>query len=299
MSKQYGTPGPRLLYPSVSTSQSLAACHPMAQLLFDRLMAQADDQGRLIGDPKVVRALCMPLIPMATPRKVATWLAQLAHEGMVKRYESGGRALLQLVNWWTSQGSMKRSYPSRWAPPPGWKDRIRGVDPLANLGDKVPPDPPESGEEVPPHADATEPNPTEPDQTDPFPTIGVRTSRPSDFEVAGAPDENARPTSRDQVLLLWATRHGWPAGPWPADRQDDRVQLSSRWHRYSLAFWKSAIDAVPIGATIRWLITPPAPGVVCRLEEWHVDWVRKQMASVPAPPGPSRVGEVLARMAQP
>lgn len=128
MPRRFGTAGPRAIYPSSCISPSLAACDPMAQLLFDRMLTQADDQGRLVGDPRVVKTLCMPLIDAATPRSIEKWLGQLAKEGMVTRYKAGGVALVQFVNWWDHQAGMKKSFPSRYPAPEGWTDRIRGLD---------------------------------------------------------------------------------------------------------------------------------------------------------------------------
>lgn len=125
MPKQYGTPGPRLIYPSAATSQSLASCSVEAQLLFDRLLCQADDQGRLPGTVSVVRGLCVPLIERITSPMVARALASLEAGGMIIRYVAEGRDLIQVANWWEYQGNPRRIYPSRWPPPDGWQDRIR------------------------------------------------------------------------------------------------------------------------------------------------------------------------------
>lgn len=127
MPRRYGTAGPRAIYPSSCISPSLAACDPLAQLLFDRMLTQADDQGRLVGDPRVVKTLCMPLIDAATPRAIEKWLGQLAAQGMVTRYKAAGVALVQFVNWWDHQAGMKKSFPSRYPAPDGWTDRIRGL----------------------------------------------------------------------------------------------------------------------------------------------------------------------------
>jgi hypothetical protein len=125
MPKKFGTPGPRLLMPTVCTSVPLASCCLEAQLLFDRLIAQADDQGRMQGEPRVVAALCMPLIRSATERRVAHWLAEIAAAGLIARYESEGRQLIQLLGWWENQGAPRRAYPSRYPAPDGWEDNVR------------------------------------------------------------------------------------------------------------------------------------------------------------------------------
>lgn len=127
MPKQWGTPGPRMMYPAVCTSPALGQCSVEAQLLFDRLIAQADDQGRLIGDPRVVAGLCMPLVVRATPQTVRRWIDELVKAELVLRYASPVGPLLQLLGWWDHQGGMRRAYPSRWVCPDGWVDRVYGL----------------------------------------------------------------------------------------------------------------------------------------------------------------------------
>jgi hypothetical protein len=140
MPKKYGTPGPRLIMPTVCTSVPLAGCCVEAQLLFDRLIAQADDQGRLQGEPRVVAALCMPLVRAATERAVGRWLAELAETGLVARYEVGAVRLIQLRGWWDNQGSPRRAYPSRYPAPDGWADRVRIDGEPPRIADDAPPD---------------------------------------------------------------------------------------------------------------------------------------------------------------
>ena len=126
MPKSYGTPGTRAISPDCCTSQSLAACSLGAQLLFDRLMVQADDQGRLQADPMVVKAACFPLAPDATPRRIATWMGELVAQKMVEHYKSGTVFVAQLLGWWKFQSGMRRAYPSRWDAPKGWIDKVYG-----------------------------------------------------------------------------------------------------------------------------------------------------------------------------
>lgn len=116
----------RAIYGSAATSLSLARCSLEAQLLFDRLITAADDQGRLQGDPLLVKAACMPLIDRASVAKVDRWLDELYRQGMVIRYEAQGQPLVQIVKWWDYQDWMRHSYASRWAPPNGWDDRLKG-----------------------------------------------------------------------------------------------------------------------------------------------------------------------------
>ena len=142
MPKAYGTPGPRLISPDCCTSQSLAACSLEAQLLFDRLIVQADDQGRLQADPSVLKVACFPFAQAMTTRKIRRFLDELATNGMVIRYKSGRVEVIQLSNWWTFQAGMRRAYPSRWAPPEGWTDRVYGLPSRPTGQDQQADDPP-------------------------------------------------------------------------------------------------------------------------------------------------------------
>lgn len=136
MPKEYGTPGPRAIYPDICTSRSLAACSIEAQLLFDRLLAQADDQGRLEGDAAVIKSLCVPLVDTIPTRSIGRGnnrfagidelLAELEAEELVIRYSAGRSRLVQVLTWWRWQQGMRRAYPSRWPAPDGWVDAIYG-----------------------------------------------------------------------------------------------------------------------------------------------------------------------------
>lgn len=120
--------GPRSIHPSISTSLSLAECSAGAERLFIRLIAHADDQGRLLGDPRQVKALCLPMDENVTPAEVTSWLQELVAQEMVISYGSGERSFIQMVNWWKYQDAMRRARPSKWPPPPGWDDRRYGFD---------------------------------------------------------------------------------------------------------------------------------------------------------------------------
>jgi hypothetical protein len=119
-SRYYST-RPRRVPPEFCTDELLESCTLMAALLMYRLISQADDQGRLQGSAKRVRATCFPMRPEITERKVAAAITELAEAGFVIRYEVDGRAFLQIDHWTDLQGrSGRRAYPSRHPAPPGW-----------------------------------------------------------------------------------------------------------------------------------------------------------------------------------
>ncbi len=113
---------PRRIPPEFSTDELLEACSVLAALLLYRLMSQADDQGRLPGHPKYVRAVCFPMRSEVTERKVATAIDELVAAGFVIRYDLKGRVFLQIDRWFDFQGKwgQRRTYPSRYPAPPGW-----------------------------------------------------------------------------------------------------------------------------------------------------------------------------------
>lgn len=137
----------RAVYPTAATSLSLARCSVEAQLLFTRLIAAADDQGRLQGDPLLVRSACMPLIDRATTKTVDRWLTELESNGMILRYVASDQPLVQVIKWWEHQGWLRHLRASRWPAPDGWEDRTKG----RGEADEVPPTGGQPAADVPPH----------------------------------------------------------------------------------------------------------------------------------------------------
>lgn len=128
MTKQFATPGPRAIYPELCASPSLGRCSVLANALLPRLIAQADDQGRLVGDAQSVLIECMGrLLRLVSIDDVAGAVAELAREEVVQVYEAAGQEYLQLLGWWRWQASQRRAYPSRWPAPPGWRDLVYGT----------------------------------------------------------------------------------------------------------------------------------------------------------------------------
>lgn len=130
MTKPFGTPGPRAIHPELCDSPSLGRCGMLANALFPRLIAQADDQGRLAGSATSVMLQCLPrLLEMGgiTPDTVDHALAELMDVGMLTRYVADGESYIQLARWWRWQSGQRRAYPSRWPAPKGWVDLVYGI----------------------------------------------------------------------------------------------------------------------------------------------------------------------------
>jgi hypothetical protein len=119
-SRYYST-RPRRVPPEFCTDELLESCSLTAALLIYRLISQADDQGRLQGSAKRVRATCFPMRPEITERKVADAITELVEAGFVMRYEVNARTYVQIDHWTDLQGRWgRRAYPSRHPAPPGW-----------------------------------------------------------------------------------------------------------------------------------------------------------------------------------
>ena len=113
---------PRRIPPEFSTDELLEDCSVLAALLLYRIVSLADDQGRLPGHPRSVRANAFPLRPAISQRKVAAAIDELVRAGFVIRYDIAGRTYLQVAGWFDMQGkwAQRRTYPSRYPAPPGW-----------------------------------------------------------------------------------------------------------------------------------------------------------------------------------
>jgi hypothetical protein len=120
MSKAY-------IHASISTSVQVAELSLLGQVLFDRMPAHADHQGRLPGHPKKVKALVVPLMDTSA-KEVEEQLRRMHDLGLILWYEASGEKFIQLVSWWKFQ-ERRFAHPSRYPAPEGWKDRLRFNDP--------------------------------------------------------------------------------------------------------------------------------------------------------------------------
>lgn len=85
----------------------------------------ADDQGRSIDNPAIIRAKVFPYDRNVDDAKVEAAMEQAARAGKVIRYEaSNGTRLLQITKWWQYQTPSWAS-PSKYPAPDGWVDRVK------------------------------------------------------------------------------------------------------------------------------------------------------------------------------
>lgn len=100
-----------------------------AESFFTRLLwigmitAVADDQGRMLDNPAILRAKIFPLDNDVTDGQILDALIKIGRS--IYRYSSAdGKKLIQIVKWWDYQ-TPSWAAPSRFQPPPNWIDRVR------------------------------------------------------------------------------------------------------------------------------------------------------------------------------
>lgn len=118
---------PRFLYPQIATSLSLAKISALAELLFWRILPQADDQGRLSGNPVHIKAIACPIRDEFTIENIPELIKGLQGAELIICYSASSEPVIQIAKWWQYQSSMRRIFPSHYPPPKGWKDTIKGV----------------------------------------------------------------------------------------------------------------------------------------------------------------------------
>ena len=90
----------RILKESICTSEEIARLSRDAEVLFYRLIVQADDFGRLDARVAIVRARCYPWqLDRVSEEDVAGWLAELVEVGLVAVYQVQQRPYAELVTW--------------------------------------------------------------------------------------------------------------------------------------------------------------------------------------------------------
>jgi hypothetical protein len=110
-------------------SRSLADCSIGAGYTFVLAMTVADDQGRLDGDPALLRADLFPRRRDVTDEQIAGWLDELVVEGCLHRYAGDdGGFYLHFPAWEDYQRLRKPGEDRR----PDPKDHCTQCDPNAN-----------------------------------------------------------------------------------------------------------------------------------------------------------------------
>jgi hypothetical protein len=108
----------RVIRGEINASRSLERVSMLADLTFRALLVAVDDYGRTDGRLHVLKAALFPTRREVTDAKLDAWLAELAREGCVVRYEIDGAPYLALTNWERHRGKGRRGGNSRYPEPP-------------------------------------------------------------------------------------------------------------------------------------------------------------------------------------
>jgi len=113
----------RMIDPAFWQSESLMELNYRQRLLFIGLISNADDQGRLKGNPKLVKAIVFPFDNISAD-DVQADLDEIETAECIAIYKAGSKTCIQILNWWQYQHP-QWAYPSELPPMEGWQDRKR------------------------------------------------------------------------------------------------------------------------------------------------------------------------------
>lgn len=144
----------RNLKPSFFQNEDLAACGPLAMLLFEGLWCHADREGRLEDRPARLKVQVLPYFEA----DCNSLLVSLVNAGFIERYEVEGRKYIQVLNFTKHQNPHVKEVAST-IPAPDKHRTITGntgtspADSLLPLTDSLNPSTPLSSEDARPRSD--------------------------------------------------------------------------------------------------------------------------------------------------
>lgn len=107
----------RSVKPEYFGSEPVGNCSPTSRLLFIALWCLADDEGRAVDNPKIIRAFAFPLDDDILSTDVDRMLVELHVARLIVRYEVEGRKYLAVKNF-TEHQHPKKKLQSKLPPPP-------------------------------------------------------------------------------------------------------------------------------------------------------------------------------------
>ncbi|WP_324664299.1 hypothetical protein VLL09_04955 [Dehalococcoides mccartyi] len=114
----------RVFPQSYSTDRRYGRLSLKAIVLFHLMWVNADDQGRLCGDPEELKYAVCPNIDHISKADVPELLVELERNKLIKVYDTPRSPALQMLDWWEVQ-RLQWAWPSEYPPPGGWLDRLR------------------------------------------------------------------------------------------------------------------------------------------------------------------------------
>ncbi len=117
----------RMFSPEIRKSRNFSKLNMTLRDLFHGLIEScADDQGRMLADPHLIKAAVWTWDNI-TPEETQAYLDILAggEHPFIHFYEAAGERYIQILKWWKWQGQMTFAAPSIYPAPFGWVDRIK------------------------------------------------------------------------------------------------------------------------------------------------------------------------------
>ena len=114
----------RIFPQSYSTDRRYGRISLKAIGLFPLMWGNADDQGRLCGDPEEIKYSCCPNVDHITKADIPDILLDLTNNSLILLYTTPKCPAIQMLDWWEVQ-KLQWAWPSDYPPPDGWKDRLR------------------------------------------------------------------------------------------------------------------------------------------------------------------------------
>jgi len=114
----------RVFPQSYSTDRRYGRLSLKACALFPLMWANADDQGRLCGDPEEIKYATCPNIDHLTKADIPELLEDLAKNDLIKRYNTSKTEAIQILDWWDVHRP-QWAWPSQYPPSEGWQDHLR------------------------------------------------------------------------------------------------------------------------------------------------------------------------------
>ena len=114
----------RVFPQSYSTDRRYGRLSIKACALFPLMWANADDQGRLPGDPEEIKYAACPNIDHITKTDIPELLEELNKNELIKVYTTSKTEAIQLLDWWDVHRP-QWAWPSQYPPPEGWQDHLR------------------------------------------------------------------------------------------------------------------------------------------------------------------------------
>lgn len=110
----------RTIKPEFFRSRSLARCPVGARLTFAGLWTEADDHGRGVADPRILKGALWALDDGVTHLHVSAHLDVLAETGHIQLYEHDGDTYYEIAKWSEHQAAAYRRGDAKYPQPDGY-----------------------------------------------------------------------------------------------------------------------------------------------------------------------------------